>query len=720
MRLFQRTLAPLTPDNSPPSVTANPDPAAFPLDSATELWRHRAWLWAAYGLAVVLLLVWGYVILPTDGGWLSLLWWPVALAGVGTGGWWHWRQLRQARSVVLDATPPVVGRRWWRRVPLGLPLILLAGFGLSAFLVTYNPQPLRHDSYEYSHIAYQYLNGGYTPDPVRTPGYTLMLAGIFKLSGVNDPGHDELFGPPDKPVVQAQVAWRYQSVLLLVTALIVYGLTLELRRTVALRVRGLYLGDGLALTAAALVAGCPFLIAYTGVTMTEIPSAFWLTLTVYVWVKALKYPRLIIYPLLAGVSLAWLLQTRPTFIYLPLVVGLTLVWLGRGRVRWLSPVLMGAALALFLWPQTVANWRTWDEPAPVIAADLSTYQTVIGVYQVSYGGLPRYQVVTAEASPDPTYEPFWSRLQDYLPLQLGVKDGQKLSPADRKTSAGQESAYWKGFFADYVSSHPAQYAGTLARRLWLMWNQNFLFPYYDPNYFYYRGLTDNLNLLYLMAGIVGLIAAARRWGRLAWPLWLSLAYLTAINVLVRIEFRYTLPAYPLLLIFVALGLWEVGAALLHLRRPGRPRWLTLGSAAGAILLVGTLTLTSPLIPPTNPTREKALDLTARAQNLAEIHQFEAAQRFFNEAIALYPSEALVWSGRADYYAGQNQSEPALADYNKAIALAPQTPDPYRLRGDLLFRLKRYPQAKADYQKFLQLAPVNHPSRPKVLKQLDGL
>ena len=595
---------------------------------------------------------------------------------------------------------------------------MLVGFGLSVFIVTYNPQPLRHDSYEYSHIANQYLNEGYKPDPIRPPGYTLLLAGIFKISGVNDPGHDELFGPPDKPVIQAQVAWRFQSVLLLLTALIVYGLMTELnRRTTAWRVRGLYLGDGLALLATALVASCPFLIAYTGVTMTEIPSAFWLTLVVYLWVKALKYPAITMYPVLAGVALAWLLQTRPTFIYLPLLVVATLVIWGRGRARWVGPLLSLATLLLFLWPQLLANLHTWNEPAPVIAADLSTYQTVIGLYQISYGGLPRYQVVLSDASYNPNYEPFWGRLQEYLPIQLGMKDGQPLSKADRQTQAHAESAYWKQYFSDYVSTKPLEYAGTVAKRLWLMWDQNFLFPYYDPNYFNYRWLTDNLNLLYLAAGLVGLVVAGWRWRRLAWPVWLSLAYLTGINALVRIEFRYTLPAYPLLLTGGALGLWELGKAI---RGNSRMRFGVLGGAGAALILVLTLSVALPLIPPTNPTRERALDLTARADNLGQIHQFAAAQRFYDEAIALYPSEALVWSGRADYYLGQNQLEAALADYDHAISLNPVAPDPYRLRGDILFRFKRYPAARADYQKFLQLAPANHPSRPKVLKQLDGL
>jgi tetratricopeptide (TPR) repeat protein len=248
-----------------------------------------------------------------------------------------------------------------------------------------------------------------------------------------------------------------------------------------------------------------------------------------------------------------------------------------------------------------------------------------------------------------------------------------------------------------------------------MWNRHFVFPYYDPGYFDYRSLTDNLNRLYLVAGLVGLFAAIRRWGKYALPLWLTLFYLVGVNALVRIEFRYTLPGYPLLLAFAALGLWEVVQAV----RGGEKtyRLKLLGGAGVALLLVIILSAALPLIPPTNATREKALDTMAQADDFNEIRQFWKAEPLYNEAIIMYPSEGQLWSGRGNYFAGTNDLNKAIADYSKAIELDPRAPDPYRWRGQAYLKEGHSTEARTDYQKFLALAPANHPARSKVEREL---
>lgn len=699
-----------------PTEKISPDPAR------AVLWQERHLVWPLFGLSVAALLIWGYVILPEDTP-FAWLWWPVALAASGGTGTLLWRQMRYRRAVVAELAPAETGQpktAWWQRIPPGLVVLLAAGILLNLFILVKYPQLLRYDSYEYSRIAYQYSQQKYTPDAIRTPGYTLLIAGIYKLAGGPQPPPDRVFGPPLPPAYNMYFVWVFQAALLSLTALLVYGLLAELSsRQPPLRTGKIFWGRGLSLVGAALVAFCPFLIAYTSLTLTEVASAFWLTASVYFWVKFIKYPRFAVYGWLAGVALVWLLQTRPTFVYLPLLAVVILAVFGRGLGRLWSSLALALPLVLFLWPQAVANYETWGEPSPVIAADLSTYQTAVGIYFVTYGGLPRYQTVISATSPAPTEEPVWERLSGYLPLEMGQKDGLTLTKDQRLAAVRVERDYFKKFFTDYVVANPLQFAGTVAQRFWFMWDQHYVFPYYDPGYFDYRWFTDNLNRLYLVVGLVGLVAAWWRWGKLALPLWLSIGYLIGVNALVRIEFRYTLPAYPLLLAVAALGLWEIGRAVRG-SLAGKARIGVLAGMVAALALVVALSAALPLIPPTNPTRERAFDVVAQADELNNVHQFWAAEPLYNQALAMDPAEPQIWSSRGNYFAGTGNFEKAVPDYNRAIELDPRADDPYRWRGLAEEKLGRTQAAIADFEKFLQLAPANHPRRNKIEAEIQSL
>jgi tetratricopeptide (TPR) repeat protein len=726
MRLFQKNTASTSPVPVETIAALAPSSdSAFPPDSG-ELRKNRYFFIVTYLLMAAILLAWGYVILP-ENGWYSWLWWPVTVLALLTGGGLvGWQLKRAGKPVEVGEVTSVAARllRFGQKIPLGLVPILAIGFFLNSYIVNANPQPLRHDSYEYSNLAYQYVQQGYTAHAVRTPGFTVLLAGIFKLSNTPAPERDELFGPPNpyKPNYWALDAWRYERFMLLLVGLIIYALVVELQGEKRFNFRypsALYWGQPVALLAAFLTVTCPFLIAYTGLPMTEIPSTFWLILAVFLWVKAIKYRQVAFYPLLAGACLALLLETRPTFIYLPIGVIATLVIFGRGWQRLYRPLLLVAPLVLFLWPQSAANLHTFDDPNPTLVADFSTHQMAVGIYLVSTGGLPRYQIQPSAVSPNPTYEPIWDRLANYLPVQMGFVDGVQLTNAERKSRSATESAFFKNLIFNYITSEPLEFAGTMAKRAWWMWDQHFLFPYYDTDYFDYRWLTDNLNRLYLILGLAGIVASGWAWGRRAWPLWLVLAYMWGVHSLVVIEFRYTLPAYPLLVSFAALGLWSVGRATVGIVK-GIERRAVLGGVVAALALITTLSMALPLIPPTNSTREKALDIKAQADELDQVRQFKQSLALYDEAIGMYPQEAELWAGRGNYYSNLRLPDQAVPDFNKAIELDPTAPDPYRWRGEALLDLKKYPAARADLQKFLQLAPANHPSRAKVERELADL
>jgi tetratricopeptide (TPR) repeat protein len=138
------------------------------------------------------------------------------------------------------------------------------------------------------------------------------------------------------------------------------------------------------------------------------------------------------------------------------------------------------------------------------------------------------------------------------------------------------------------------------------------------------------------------------------------------------------------------------------------------------LLVVALSAFLPLIPPTNASREKALDVKAQADELNDVRQFWAAEPLYNQSIAMDPGEPELWSSRANYFAGKGEYEKALPDYNKAIELDPTAADPYRWRGQTEGKLGQTKAARADFEKFLQLAPQNHPRRAKIENEIQLL
>ncbi|NWJ98042.1 MAG: glycosyltransferase family 39 protein [Chloroflexi bacterium] len=663
--------------------------------------------------ASLLLLAWGYVIMPRNGPgfWLWLL---TTLATIGGAAYLFRQQIQRGRRELEKQGEPLTSPRF--RWSLGLILILIAGLAANLIVVFANPQPLRFDAWGYSDQGYNIAQQGYKADAIRTPGYPFFVSLVYKLTRDTKPLGDPIFGLSDPPNRNMIALWLVQSLLLSLTVLLVYLSVSEIIPQTQVKTkppRRVYVGQPLPLLAAGLVAFCPFLWGYTGTPQTEICSAFWLTLTVYCWVKTLRSRQVALYYLLTGLALAWNLETRPTFLFLPLVVLATLVLLGRGRWRLFGPMLVLIALLLILIPPFAANLRDWNEPTPLIAGDLSTYQTTLGTLNVIRGGMPRYQRITTPADTRLSTEDR-ARLADYVPIQQ--------QPDQAKRQA--ESAYWKHYFSTYLSNYPLEFGGTMLQRAWFQWDQHFVFPYYDPAYWDYRWLTDNLNRLYLIFALVGLgVAFVRRpyrWATL--PLYATIFYLMGLNLLVQDEFRYTLPAYPLMLIFAALGLWEVIQAILKIRRANREKLENVApnSARPLRVLIGlgvsllfilALSLALPLIPTTTAAREKALDAVYASQNQSEGCYYKSASSALEQAVSLDGQDGAVRKWQQQF-----PKEVAYTITNLTRRLEIDSSGThynyYRCRGEAYLVAGQLEAARADFQLFLKYAPADARERSK--------
>jgi len=710
--------------------------------TSAEFYRSRYFLMLSGTVASLLLLAWGYVVMPRE-GWAFWLWLLATGVSIAIATYFFQKQLKISKAQ-LEKTGLALQSPGFR-LPFGL--VLIAGLGLVANLLVIfaNPQPLRFDAWGYSDQGYNIAQQGYKADAIRTPGYPFFVAVVYKLAGGERPLRDPYFGLSDPPNRNLVALWLVQSCLLSLTVLLTYLLTKAVFSASATSptqagTKKLYWGNPLALLAAGLVAFCPFLWSYTGTPQTEICAAFWLTLTVYFWFKALRFRTIAIYYLLTGLALAWLLETRPTFVYLPLLALATFAILNKGRWRIFGPLLTLVPLLLMLAPPFAANLREWEEPTPLIAGDLSTYQTNLGIFSVIRGGMPRYQRVLTPAEARAT-EPDKNRLKDYVPTQQD-KD---------KAKRHRESDYWKKYFADYVSNNPLEFGGTMLKRAWYQWSQHFVFPYYDPAYWDYRLLTDNLNRLYLVFALVGLgIALTRRAYRLAsLPLYLSIFYLMGLNLLVQAEFRYTLPAYPLMLIFAACGVssskFQVsspnsqvlsskfqpqgnpsgrGSSSTHratLRAEYQVSSFDFKVLAGLVVAFGAVTILSlalPLVPAMTATREKALDAVYASQQQVEGCYFSSARAALDKAIGLEPQEAEVSKWQSQF---PKEVAARISTASPRLASDPiKNYDYFRCRGEAYRVQGLAKQARPDFEAYLKYAPPEARERTQVTAWLKEL
>ena len=221
-----------------------------------------------------------------------------------------------------------LGRMWWadlraqaiaRVKPHALPLalvLLACGLGQAAVLVQtplVSLQPL--DTPQYLAVAHRILTSHSIFDPLRTPGYPLLLAAIFIVTG----------GQHLEAVVLVQAA------LLVLAALEIY---LVASRIGAPRWLATLIGVLLGLN--------PFVLATERLILTE-ALAYWLVVTLALtFERLLRRPRTTTWTGFALLAVAALL-TRPNLIALPALILLVLT-LRSWRLHRLG--LQGRALAL--------------------------------------------------------------------------------------------------------------------------------------------------------------------------------------------------------------------------------------------------------------------------------------------------------------------------------------------------------------------------------------
>lgn len=100
------------------------------------------------------------------------------------------------------------------------------------------------------------------------------------------------------------------------------------------------------------------------------------------------------------------------------------------------------------------------------------------------------------------------------------------------------------------------------------------------------------------------------------------------------------------------------------------------------------------------------DLKAQGNAAFAAKDFSKAAELFSQAIAVDPSNAVLYSNRSGAYASLKQFDQALEDANKAVELRPDWAKAYNRRGTALHGLGNYEDAAAAYDEALKIEPGN--------------
>lgn len=233
-------------------------------------------------------------------------------------------QTRERLRRVIAAMHRMLATDWRNRryAPLGFLLLIITSLATASFYVNQPSAPeFSYDTPSYLHVTQQFLASGNPVDPLRTPGYPLLVALIFLLTGVGN-------------FLAVAVV---QGILFVIATLEIYMLTaLVLRRSWVAFLVGVLVGTN------------TYLLSFVKPIIVE-GFALWLTtslaLAVVLFVKRLK-PG---YLWLAVGFLLLLFMTRPEWIYLPIPLLAYLLFIARrsGKLRQLLPHGLAAAALLY-------------------------------------------------------------------------------------------------------------------------------------------------------------------------------------------------------------------------------------------------------------------------------------------------------------------------------------------------------------------------------------
>lgn len=386
----------------------------------------------------------------------------------------------------------------------------------------------------------------FVPEVIRTPGYPAFVALVYKL-----------FGDGNDIAVTIAQAFLFGAI-----CVAVYAIT---RRVASERV---------ALGAALMTALFSPLPYFAALVLTELFTAFVMTIAMYVTLRAVQEKRVLLYAV-AGVLLSATTLVRPVFVLLPFGLALGVPILARDQRS--RRALAGWTALVIAAALTLAPWFTYNyvylgrftlSPAGGVGRGLWE-----GAWQGRWPG--RVQAELTEIAGEPTsdsaldarvaavaqrtgldVQPMLTYVHEWRDIRLIWESPQE--PMERaRARVVADGAYMRAALRQ-IAADPVGHVGRRATRgLFSLWAADIPIRYTDINDVSPTvvRLIWAVQVLLLVTAVAGLVILARsgRWTEaVVWGL--PLLYVTGVHLPLLCEARQSLPVKPLVLAAAAVGL----------------------------------------------------------------------------------------------------------------------------------------------------------------------
>ena len=406
-------------------------------------------------------------------------------------------------------------------------LVFVVGVLFRLWLISLVPQRFILDQREYHHFAEKILEDkhhlyayGY-----RLYGYPLLLALIYKFFGVGD-----------------VFIWKIVQALLDASCgLMIY-----------------YLGSHLSANKKAALIGFilymfnPFTSGYIGVRLTEISAIFLVTLAFFLLYRFL-IKRSLLLSFLIALVLGFIPAVRPGF--------------------------LSFCLILFLFIVTYISQLIFSIKKKIVYVMVSSFIFFLPFVYTIVGNYTYFHTFSIS-----TFDSVFTR-EFYISLFIDSQDKVKVFPpqvnqiyydyssvGDPLARKEMEKRYQQMALAR-VRSEPDAFILSRIAKLWYVWEKNAIFPYNNPGGEMFKKAVCWTNVVLLGLGFLGFIywsiaeiKGDRNRKFFQFIFLLFIAYISIIHAFTITANRFSLPAYPLIIMFAGLGIWYMMKRLVRLSK----------------------------------------------------------------------------------------------------------------------------------------------------------
>jgi len=405
--------------------------------------------------------------------------------------------------------------------PVLIGILLILGFLFRLYLSSLYPHVPIFDEKSYVLFAEKLLNQFWYADCCAyTYGYPFFIALVFKVFGINN----------------YSVLIIVQSLIDVATALLLFTIAGNVFRNkfYSWIIFGLYLIN-------------PLTASYTGLYLSEVWGIFLLVLSLYILVVKKNTPLLFF---LFGIVIGLFTFTRIMFFWWTMLFLVIVAYIILKKRKIVSAVALTAGfLITWIYP-VISNYKTFKviAPTPVIPVYVLSMVEVKDV--VRYPGIidDIYTVIP----------------EDIRNLNWWITTSSPDSKTFmEKSKPGIDNAL------KYFSTHPFEYLVILGRNILYFWDKTNLFYYEDPFYPQDKYVIRTINIIFLFLSMIGIAAFIRLKKRMEKENLILIAtlslifYLTIPMSFLVPEDRLTLPAYPILLLFLPLGM---NLLIIHIKK----------------------------------------------------------------------------------------------------------------------------------------------------------